>query len=410
MARKVVRNLNRQKWNKYGLVAVVTLAILAVIYMIQLNFGGYLAQIWDAFKSVAIPAALALFISYLIRPMYRRMVNKGLSKSLSALLSMLVFALIFGAFMTLVVIIVTLQIKELVQNGSAVTNVDLRWLVELLPKAKDLVAEITTEGTEGQLQLELMKAFNYFIGKINLSTNIFTTAVNSILGIIYWLIIIIMMPVFLFFFLKEGDTISKAIISCIPKKFHREDFDVMFQLAHISTEKYMRGKIISIGFLAVFFSVSFTIPLLFFKPISILPAILYGLLFGSILAILDLVPYIGPGIGIILPLLFILISSASFTQFLIFGLIFIVIDIIGQNLQKILIEPMVMSKEVDIHPLAVFSGLLFFGALFGIVGLIVATPIVATIRSIYRYLNGKYNNEVIETIINKDLDKNGEIG
>lgn len=386
--------------------AIVTLAILAVIYMIQLNFGGYLAQIWDAFKSVAIPAALAVFISYLIRPMYRRMVNKGLSKSLSALLSMLVFGLIFGGFMTLVVVMVTLQIKELAQSGLSIANIDLSWVFGLMPD--DLVAAITN--TSGQL--DLMKTFDYLVetGQINLSANIFTTTVNSVVGIIYWLIVIIMMPVFLFFFLKEGDTIAKSIISFIPKKFHREDFDVMFQLAHISTEKYMRGKIISIGFLAGFFSVAFTIALLFFTPISILSAILYGLLFGSIIAILDLVPYIGPGIGIILPLLFILISSANFTQFLIFGLIFIAIDIIGQNLQKMLIEPMVMSKEIEIHPLAIFSGLLFFGALFGLVGLIVATPIVATLRSIYRYLNGKYNNEVIETIINKDLDKDGKIG
>lgn len=386
--------------------AIVTLAILAVIYMIQLNFGGYLAQIWDAFKSVAIPAALAVFISYLIRPMYRRMVNKGLSKSLSALLSMLVFGLIFGGFMTLVVVMVTLQIKELAQSGLSIANIDLSWVFGLMPD--DLVAAITN--TSGQL--DLMKTFDYLVetGQINLSANIFTTTVNSVVGIIYWLIVIIMMPVFLFFFLKEGDTIAKSIVSFIPKKFHREDFDVMFQLAHVSTEKYMRGKIISIGFLAGFFSVAFTIALLFFTPISILSAILYGLLFGSIIAILDLVPYIGPGIGIILPLLFILISSANFTQFLIFGLIFIAIDIIGQNLQKMLIEPMVMSKEIEIHPLAIFSGLLFFGALFGLVGLIVATPIVATLRSIYRYLNGKYNNEVIETIINKDLDKDGKIG
>ena len=167
--------------------------------MIQLNFGGYLAQIWDAFKSVAIPAALAVFISYLIRPMYRRMVNKGLSKSLSALLSMLVFGLIFGGFMTLVVVMVTLQIKELAQSGLSIANIDLSWVFGLMPD--DLVAAITN--TSGQL--DLMKTFDYLVetGQINLSANIFTTTVNSVVGIIYWLIVIIMMPVFLFFFFKR---------------------------------------------------------------------------------------------------------------------------------------------------------------------------------------------------------------
>ena len=124
------------------------------------------------------------------------------------------------------------------------------------------------------------------------------------------------MPVFLFFFLREGDTIMKSIIRSIPKRFHRDDFDIMFQLAHTSTEKYMRGKIISIGFLTAFFSVSFTnSTFYFFTPITVGTAILYGLLFGMIIAVLDLIPYIGPGIGILLPLLYILIAATTTTEF-----------------------------------------------------------------------------------------------
>ena len=394
------------KWNKYGISAAVTLTILAVIYMIQLNFGDYLAQIWNSLKSVVIPAALALFISYLIRPMYRSMCKRGLSKTLSALASMVVFLLILLAFITLISVLVTLQVKQLLETSGSIVDINLSWLFNFMPP--DIVTNITNDLG----QLDLIKTFNYLVstGQIDISKNIFAATVDGILGLVYWLIMIIMMPVFLFFFLREGDTIAKSMIGSIPKRFHREDFDVMFQLAHVSTEKYMRGKIISIGFLALFFSVAFTVALLFFTPIGIWTAILYGLLFGSIIAILDLVPYIGPGIGIILPLLYLLITAADMTQFVIFGLVFIAIDILGQNLQKMLIEPMVMSKEIEIHPLAIFSGLLFFGALFGLVGLIVATPIVATIRSIYRYLQGKYSEEAIETIINKDLDNNGIVG
>jgi putative permease len=398
--------MRREKWNKYGLSAVVTLAVLVVIYMIQLNFGDYLAQIWDAFKSVAIPAALALFVSYLIRPMYRGMYKKGLNKTIAALLSMLVFAIVVGGFITLIVVLISTQVNEIIGTGWSIVEVNLDWLFNMMPP--EMVAGITNDLG----QLDVSKAFEYLTstGEIIVWPDIFTATVNSVVGLIYWLIVIIMMPVFLFFFLREGDTIMKSIIRAIPKKFHRDDFDIMFQLAHTSTEKYMRGKIISIGFLTVFFSISFTVALLFFTPITIGSAILYGLLFGMIISILDLIPYIGPGIGILLPLLYILIAATTTTEFLVFGLIFIAIDILGQNLQKIIIEPMVMSKEIEIHPLTIFSGLLFFGALFGFVGLIIATPIVATFRSIYRYLMGKYSDEAIETIIEQDVDGDGDIG
>jgi putative permease len=398
--------MRREKWNKYGLSAVVTLAVLVVIYMIQLNFGDYLAQIWDAFKSVAIPAALALFVSYLIRPMYRGMYKKGLNKTIATLLSMLVFAIVVGGFITLIVVLILTQVNEIIGTGWSIVEINLDWLFNMMPP--EMVAGITNDLG----QLDVSKAFEYLTstGEIIVWPDIFTATVNSVVGLIYWLIVIIMMPVFLFFFLREGDTIMKSIIRAIPKKFHRDDFDIMFQLAHTSTEKYMRGKIISIGFLTVFFSISFTVALLFFTPITIGSAILYGLLFGMIISILDLIPYIGPGIGILLPLLYILIAATTTTEFLVFGLIFIAIDILGQNLQKIIIEPMVMSKEIEIHPLTIFSGLLFFGALFGFVGLIIATPIVATFRSIYRYLMGKYSDEAIETIIEQDVDGDGDIG
>lgn len=125
-------------------------------------------------------------------------------------------------------------------------------------------------------------------------------------------------------------------------------------------------------------------------------AIAYGITFGMLLSILDLVPYVGPAIGIIIPFLFVLVVSTSGTEFLVFAIILTIIDIIGQSGQKVLIEPYVMSKEVEIHPLAIFSGMLFFGTMFGFVGLIIATPVVATIRNSYRYLairNNLYDEE-----------------
>lgn len=147
--------MKREKWNKYGLSAVVTLAVLAVIYMIQLNFGDYLAQIWDAFKSVAIPAALALFVSYLIRPMYRAMYKKGISKTLAALLSMLIFVIITGGFITLIVVLISSQVNEIIGTGWSIVEVNLDWLFNMMPP--EMVAGITNDLG----QLDVSKAFEY---------------------------------------------------------------------------------------------------------------------------------------------------------------------------------------------------------------------------------------------------------
>ncbi len=65
----------------------------------------------------------------------------------------------------------------------------------------------------------------------------------------------------------------------------------------------------------------------------------------------------------------------------------IVINIVGQLLQGNLIQPWIMGKEVDMHPLLVLVSFIFFGALFGITGVILAIPITGIIRTTHRYLN-----------------------
>jgi len=211
------------------------------------------------------------------------------------------------------------------------------------------------------------------------------------------------MPVFLFFFLREGENIFLGFVKVIPKKWHKDDLEIIMKLANSSSEKYIRGKLISIFALFLFFGTGFAITLVVLGELPVMTAILYGVLFGAIIALLDLIPYIGPTIGILLPVFFVLVLTGFTERFIIFTAVLLIINLLGQNLQKIFIEPIIMSKEVDVHPLAVFAGLLFFGALFGFVGLILATPIVATIRSVYNYLIGKYSEEMIESIIEEDI-------
>lgn len=398
----------KKKWNKYGLVAVVILAVLAVLYMINLNFGKYLGQIWDAAKSVLVPAGIALFLVYLIAPINRRLKKKGMGRNGAATLSIVIFGFILLIFLGLIAFLITRQVLDIIP----IVKDNWTNIIDTLAKF--------TEGTNfGNIIDE--NGINWAILMDVVFTDndggsiLFTATISTALKVLYWFIVIVMTPVFLFFFLREGENIFNGIVKVIPKKWYKDDINNIMKFANSSTEKYIRGKLISIFFLSLFFGITFAITFLVLAftlgwKITAIVAILYGLLFGGILALLDLVPYIGPGLGIILPIFFLLVVAGFGPKFFIFTGILIVIDIIGQNLQKVLIEPVIMSKEVDIHPLTVFVGMLFFGALFGVVGLILATPIVATIRSVYEYLMGKYSVEQIEMITNTDIDGDGNIG
>lgn len=397
------------KTKKILISAGVVISALIIIFLLKLNFNEYLNQVFDALKAVLVPAALALFIGYLIRPLNNALLKKGINKNWAALITISTFFVILLAFVSLIGFLIIVQFGEIIERvegdwPTIVNNIDN--FKNFLPE--EVLIEITD--IDGTIQFELVLDYmSRYIGSGNLFSSVFSASLTAIGVAVYWLIMIIMMPVFLFFFLREGGTIMSAMIKVIPKRFYREDIEVMTKLANSSTEKYIRGKLISIGFLFLFFAVAFSITLVVFGSQPVMIAILYGVLFGGIIALLDMIPYIGPAIGIILPIFFIGLSSETMSQFLIFTAILVLIDFAGQNLQKMIIEPNIMSKEVDIHPLAVFSGLLFFGALFGFVGFVIATPAVATIRSIYNYLMGKYSPEMIEDLVDEDLNNDGVI-
>jgi putative permease len=66
-------------------------------------------------------------------------------------------------------------------------------------------------------------------------------------------------------------------------------------------------------------------------------------------------------------------------------LVVIIVNLIGQFLQGNILQPYIMGREVDMHPLLVLVSFIFFGALFGITGVILAIPITGIIRTTHRY-------------------------
>ena len=369
-----------KKWKRILLTSAAIVVSLLVILLLKTIMGNYLTVIKSAIMAVAIPAAAALFISYLIRPIKKLFDKKIKNKSLTTLLTIIIFVIILLGFLSLVGFILTEQVTSIVQqiqnNWGFISNT----LKEILPnetlnKISDVNGEITFQS-----------CFSFVKNSIDINLDLINSAVDSLSVIISAIITIFMTPVFLFFILRDGKKISSAILSVAPKKISK-DTNNLAEITNVSIEKYFKGKLTAIGFLSIVFSTLFSIVLCIVMKSPI--GILYGVMFGILLAVLDLIPYVGPTIGTILPMLFTLIYASETYQLILFPALILAANFAGQQTQSSLIEPLVMSKEVDIHPMAIFSGILFFGALFGIVGVILATPICATIKSSYLYFKDK---------------------
>jgi predicted PurR-regulated permease PerM len=117
-------------------------------------------------------------------------------------------------------------------------------------------------------------------------------------------------------------------------------------------------------------------------------------LIGSLAGLLNLIPYIGPLISILLA---VLVASAMtpFDPSIIYMAVAVIIA--AQVIDNIVVIPSVIANAVDLHPVLVIVGILIFGNLFGTIGVILAIPAMATAKIIYTNLyadiyNASQNN------------------
>lgn len=123
--------------------------------------------------------------------------------------------------------------------------------------------------------------------------------------------------------------------------------------------------------------------------ISIIGFSLIGLnapvFFAFFCATTNIIPYIGPYIGGAPAVL------VGFSQSPLTGLLTLLFIVVAQGIEGNFLHPLVIGKKLDLHPVTIVISLLIFGHFFGIIGMIIATPIVAMLKTIYNFFDEKYD-------------------
>jgi hypothetical protein len=113
------------------------------------------------------------------------------------------------------------------------------------------------------------------------------------------------------------------------------------------------------------------------------------LVFALFCALMDIIPYFGPYIGAIPAVL------VGFTQSPIVGVFCIVSIVVVQLLENNFYQPLIMGHTMKLHPVTIMLGLLIFQHFFGIIGMIVATPVIACGKEILTFINEKFNITIV---------------
>ncbi len=348
-------SIRQQFWLKFLLYILLFLGVIAALNFVMPLFT---ARIITAFFSIFTPFMIAVFLRYLVAPLDQGLIKLQVHSILAR--SIILVTLLIGA-----------SVAVLLSLGTILVTQSRLFIESDWPNI--LIALENFAATNALFSALYQWAVDFFTldAIINMPINVF----GVFQSFTAFMLTVVLTPIYLFFMLKEGPKVWRGVMSVIPKKWHH-DLDAIGHEADTVIQQYFKGRFTLIIILAVMSTIGFFV--LGFQSRS--------LLFGIILGVLDIVPFVGPLIGLSLPLLYSLTDSS-----LLFGayapLAVLIVALSSQLIQTHIITPLIMSKETKIHPLVVLSALLFFGYLLGVVGIILAIPLVGTLIAIKKYYN-----------------------
>jgi len=185
---------------------------------------------------------------------------------------------------------------------------------------------------------------------------------------------ILLLPVVLFYLLRDWDELMTGIGNLIPRQFVGQTTEFAQEIDKVLAE-FFRGQFAVMMIMSVFYATGLC-----------MSGLDMALPIGIIAGLLNFVPYLGPAIGMGLALLVGALQFSSVGQLIPVLMVFGV----GQLIESNIITPKLVGDRIGLHPIVVIFSLLAGGQLFGFVGVLLALPISAAIAVGLRHTKDNY--------------------
>ncbi|OFX67151.1 MAG: hypothetical protein A2X12_07905 [Bacteroidetes bacterium GWE2_29_8] len=362
------------------------IVILSFILLIPLYF----------IKTVIIYLSISIIFSIIGRPLVRFISSRKVFKrhipiSLSALITLII---IFSFFASILLLIIPLIIKE-AENISSINRMQLlQCFGEPTNDLNRLLGDFKFSPVAGQSNNDYILSKITSLIDIGNITIVFTK-LTSWLGNIF--IALFSINFITFFLLKDTYLLRKLVIAIVPDRY----------LANASIIVSNSKKILSgyfIGLIIETFLVGILVTIMMYVW-GVENAPMIGLFAG----LLNVIPYIGPLIGMLFALLLTITSNLNleFYYELLPLLLKVSISIMAiQLIDNLILQPLIYSNSVKSHPLEIFIIILIGGTIGGILGLIVAVPFYSFLKVIAMELFPRF--KIVESITKNMLKKEND--
>jgi putative permease len=299
----------------------------------------------------------SLVIAYLLEAIVSRLEKFGMSRMPAVIIVFLIFMAFLFFLLFGLVPIVTRQLTQLVQQFPDYIAQGQTLLKQLPQAYPQLVSEEQVSVIISQLGQELAA----------LGQQAVSWSLASVASVITLVVYLVLLPVLVFFFLKDKDLMISWAASYMPRE--RSLATKVWVEAEAQIANYVRGKVAEIFIVGSVTYITFMIL-----------GLQYAALLATLVGFSVLIPYIGAAI-VTIPIA--LIAYFQFGWDWSFGHVMIAYGII-QALDGNLLVPLLFSEVVNLHPVAIILAILVFGGLWGFWGIFFAIPLATLVQAVLR--------------------------
>jgi predicted PurR-regulated permease PerM len=330
------------------------------------------ALLW-VLSPILAPFLAAAILAYMFDPLVDRMERRGLSRGFATVVAVLLLIL---AVLLMLVIVLPLFYKEVAQ------------LTQLIPGFVEQLKTTVVPWINAKLGTSITldaSSFRSFMQEnvsdaSGIAKRVFSTVGSGGLAVVAVLINLALIPIVLFYLLRDWDALVAKLDQLIPRRVHPTTTKLAREVDAVLSE-FLRGQITVMLIMASFYVLGlWTVGLKFALPV------------GLITGLLVFVPYLGVGLGMVLGTV---AAAMQFDNTLV-GLAMVWgVFAVGQVIESLFVTPKFVGERIGLHPVAVIFALMAFGQVFGFFGVLLALPASAAILVGLRHLAARYQSSAL---------------
>ncbi|WP_379135035.1 AI-2E family transporter [Paenibacillus sp. sgz500958] len=332
---------SQNKWLRWMLGVLLILIILYFVWLLR----PMLHQVFVFLKAILAPFLAAMIISYVLNPVVSMLAARKMPRSIAVLL-------IYAVFLTAIAVIAINLIPMLIEQLEELNE----HLPEMTLRAQGLMRTMNTRLIPPGVEMGMNNWFFKLESRLATGISHFLDNIGSTINVLFNAFIV---PFLVFYILKDFDVFERTVVSCLPRS-RRKAIVTLLKDIDAALGNYIRGQFIVCLIIGVLAYIGYA-----------LIGMPYALLFASVVAMFNIVPYLGPFLGAAPAI--VMASTISFKLVLMVA----VVNTICQMLESNVISPQVVGRKLHLHPLLIIFALLVGGEIAGMLGLILAVPIFA---------------------------------